>query len=86
MPIENTLVRWALQMQSQRDYLGQFLSQWEAALEIYSGGEPAEAHISGDINLDALNELWFNKPYHLYSLAKMLHSSCNLGNFTQLVK
>ena len=37
------------------------------------------------INFDALNDKWLKSDYHLLSLSKMVQSSCNLGNFAQLV-
>ena len=72
-------------LQNQRDYLEKFLLQWEKASDIPNGGQPNEIHVSGDMNLDTLNGKWLEPTYHLISLARMVHSACNLGNFSQLV-
>ena len=72
-------------LQSQRAMLDQFLLQWEDASEIRNGDNPNEIHISGDMNLDALNGKWLDNSYHLVSLSRMVQAACNLGNFCQLV-
>ena len=72
-------------MPNQRDYLEKFLLQWEEASEIHNGDQPNEIHISGDMNIDALDGKWLQPTYSLVSLARMVHSTCNLGNFSQLV-
>ena len=51
-----------------------------------TGNEPSEIHISGDMNLDALNGRWFDKSYHLYSLSSLVHETSKSCNFTQLVE
>ena len=68
-----------------REHLELFMKQWESASEIRVGNEPAEIHIVGDMNLDALNGKWFSSSYHLFSLARIVHDACRLGNFYQLV-
>ena len=45
-----------------------------------------EIHIMGDMNLDSLDGRWQNVNYHLHSLAKLVQSACQLGNFSQLVQ
>ena len=73
-------------IQSQKVYLEKFLSQWEAASDFSIGGENAEVHIMGDMNLDALNGKWYDPVYHLFSLAKMVHATSSLTGFNQLVE
>ena len=72
-------------LRNQRDYLEKFLQQWEEASELRSAGEPNEVHILGDMNLDVLRGKWLESSYHLVSLSRMVQSTCNLGNFSQLV-
>ena len=72
-------------LKCQREHLELFMKQWESASEIRVGNEPAEIHIVGDMNLDALNGKWFSSSYHLFSLARIVHDACRLGNFYQLV-
>ena len=38
------------------------------------------------MNLDSFNDRWLTPSYSLHSLAKMVKSSCNSGNFVQLVQ
>ena len=61
------------------------MQQWEEASELRSAGEPNEVHILGDMNLDVLRGKWLESSYHLVSLSRMVQSTCNLGNFSQLV-
>ena len=69
-----------------RDYMiEKFLLQWEEAALHNSSNEPNEVHISCDMNLDSLNERWLRPDYHLVTLARMVQTSCHLGNFSQLV-
>ena len=37
------------------------------------------------MNLDALDNRWLRTDYYLVSLSKLVQTSCNLGNFIQLV-
>ena len=71
---------------AQRSSLDLFLSQWEAAAEFGNPTEPNEVHISGDMNLDSLNDRWLQHDYNLFSLSRMVHECCNMSNFSQLVK
>ena len=71
---------------NQKEYLNKFLSQWEAATEHNSAVEPNEVHISGDMNLDYLPTKWLQPSYRLYSLTKLVNSTCNAYNFSQLVQ
>ena len=73
-------------IRNQKSYLEEFLSQWDKAANMNIAGEPSEIHIAGDMNLDALEDKWLKPSYHLYSLSKLVHAACNLGNFSQLVK
>ena len=70
----------------QKEYLGKFLSQWEAATDHNFPLEPNEVHVSLDMNLDAYNGRWLQADYKLVSLARLVLSACNVSNFTQLVK
>ena len=72
-------------IQSQRQYFGQFLEQWEEAATHSNAGEPNEVHIAGDMNIDVLDGKWLRPDYHLVTLSRMLQSECNIGNFSQLV-
>ena len=71
-------------MAAQRDHLEKFLMQWEEA-SVHNSSETNEVHISGDMNLDALNGRWLESDYHLVTLSRLVQTSCNLGNFSQLV-
>lgn len=71
-------------MAGQRDHLEKFLMQWEEA-SVHNGSETNEVHISGDMNLNALNGRWLESDYHLVTLSRLVQTSCNLGNFSQLV-
>ena len=73
-------------MKDQRIYLEKFLHQWEVACDRNYGGESPEIHLAGDMNIDAYNGRWYNKSYHLNSLAELVHSSCSINNLSQLVK
>ena len=70
----------------QRDRLATFLSQWEAAINHSTSGEANEVLICGDMNLDALHDKWLSRSYHLYSLSSLVQDTCNVNDFTQLVK
>ena len=72
-------------MSAQRKYLEILLGQWERALEHNNHNDSNEVHVTGDMNLDALDDRWLNKNYHLYSLSTMVQNACHLGNFSQLV-
>ena len=74
-------------LQTQREYLGIFLNQWEEAIDHGHGqaGEPNEVHVMGDMNIDVLGDRWLQPDYHLVSLSRMVHSVCNAANFSQLV-
>ena len=69
----------------QRQYLDMFLAQWEEAATHSNPNEPNEVHVSGDMNIDALEGRWLKPEYHLVTLARLVQTACNLGNFTQLV-
>ena len=69
----------------QRSMLDKFLAQWEEALVHSSTDDDNEVHISGDMNLDALENRWLDPTYHLVTLSKQVQSACNLCNFSQLV-
>ena len=58
---------------AQRKYLEVLLSQWEKALSHNQQCEVNEIHISGDMNLDALDNRWLRKSYYLYSLSEMVY-------------
>ena len=72
-------------MAAQRTYLEKILSQWEEASVHNNSTDINEVHISGDMNLDALDGKWLRSTYNLITLSKLVQISCNLGNFTQLV-
>ena len=72
-------------MAAQRRYLDVLLSQWEKALFYNQQSDVNELHISGDMNLDALDNKWLRKSYHLYSLSEMVQSTCYQGNISQTV-
>ena len=65
--------------------LEMFLSQWESATALNNPAEPNEVHVSGDMNLDSLGDRWHKSDYHLATLSQLVHSCCNVCNFTQLV-
>ena len=72
---------------SQRKYLESLLQQWESVFINSSGlSTEHELHIMGDMNIDALPEKWLNSSYALESLARMVDSTCNYLNLSQLVK
>ena len=73
-------------IREQRLVLEKFLEQWEEATVLENPQDVNEVHIGGDMNLDALHDRWLKPDYHLLSLAKLVQTSCNLGNFSQLVK
>ena len=73
-------------IRQQKVVLEKFLDQWEEAAVHDNPDDINEIHISGDMNLDALNDRWLETDYHLSSLARLVQTSCNLGNFSQLVK
>ena len=70
---------------SQRDYLARFLSQWEAATEHGFPVEPNEVHVSCDMNLDFTPGKWLSPGYRLCSMTRQVQNVCNTHNFTQLV-
>ena len=69
----------------QRKLLEKFLAQWEEALAHNNPSEANEVHISCDMNLDALGNLWLEPAYHLVTLSRLVQAACNLGDFSQLV-
>ena len=69
----------------QRIILEKLLGQWGDALTIDNNNEENEVHISGDMNLDALDNRWLDPTYPLVSLANLVQSTCNSFNFSQLV-
>ena len=71
---------------SQKQSLKKFLSQWEVATTLDSSNEANKIHISGDMNLDSLNDKWLNPKYYLFSLSTLVEETCNLNHFYQLVK
>ena len=73
-------------LRAQRSNLEKFLAQWESATEYGNPAELNEVHISGDMNLDSLNNKWLQSDYHLLSLSRLVHDCCNMNNFSQLVK
>ena len=72
-------------LRHQRTMLEKLLGQWEEALTIDKIDEENEVHISGDLNLDALNNRWLDPSYPLVSLANLVQSTCNSFDFSQLV-
>ena len=70
----------------QRDYLSKFLAQWEAAVEHNFSAEPNEVHVSLDMNLDSYNGRWLQGDYRLLALSRLVQSTCNSSNFSQLVQ
>ena len=73
-------------LHSQRTNLELFLAQWEAATEHSNPSQPNETHVCCDMNLDSLDNRWLSSDYHLVSLARLVQSTCNASNFSQLVK
>ena len=71
---------------TQREQLGKFLTQWEEATVHDNSHGINEVHISGDMNLDSLSGRWLQSDYHLVTLSRLVQTSCNLGNFSQLVQ
>ena len=69
----------------QRQYLDSLMSQWEEAAADTNPTEPNEVHVSGDMNLDALEGKWLRPDYHLVTLSRLVQTACHLGNFSQLV-
>ena len=63
----------------QKQNLNLFLSQWERAATHNNPGDNNEIHISGDMNLDALNNKWHRPDYHLASLSRLVQTACQLG-------
>ena len=74
-----------ISLKDQRECLDHCLQQWKSAIEMKSSEEPCEVHICGDFNLDAYLDRWLHPSYYLYTVSKMVHAVCNLGNFSQLV-
>ena len=72
-------------LRHQRSMLEKFLAQWEEALAHSSTDDDNEVHVSGDMNLDALNNKWLDPSYNLVTLSKQVQSACNTLDFTQLV-
>ena len=70
---------------SQKVYLGRFLSQWEAASEHELPAQPNEVHVSGDMNLDFSSNKWLNAGYSLCSMTRQVQQVCNTHNYSQLV-
>ena len=57
-------------LRHQRSMLEKFLAQWEEALAHSSTDDDNEVHVSGDMNLDALNNKWLDPSYNLVTLSK----------------
>ena len=72
-------------LRDQRIILEKFLSQWEEALVHGNIEDENEVHISGDMNLDALNNRWLDPSYHLVTLSNLVQTTCNSLDFSQLV-
>ena len=70
---------------SQKMYLSNFLSQWEAAVSHNFSIEPNEVHVCLDMNLDYLKEKWLQPTYRLCSLTRLVQNVCNANDFSQLV-
>ena len=70
---------------SQKQYLSKLLAQWESATEYNAATEPNEVHVMLDMNLDYHPSKWLQSNYHLCSLTKLVQSTCNAFNFSQLV-
>ena len=69
----------------QRVMLERFIMQWREALVYGNPNEENELHISGDMNLDALNNRWLEPSYPLVTLSNQVQSTCNTLGFSQLV-
>ena len=65
--------------------LSDFLSQWEEATCHGNPAEPNEVHVCADMNLDSLDGKWLHPDYRLLSLSRLVQSTCNATNFSQLV-
>ena len=74
-----------LPLESQRNRLEDFLSQWDTALEYDNPNDVNEVHVSLDMNLDSLNGKWLDPTYKLVSLSRKVQNFCDMGNFSQLV-
>ena len=72
-------------IREQKNQLEKLLLQWEEASSHNQHSEPNEVQISCDMNLDSLKGRWLQSDYHLASLSKLVQTSCNVGNFSQLV-
>ena len=72
-------------MAAQRNHLVKLLDQWEDASAHNNSNDVNEVHISGDMNIDALDGRWLESSYNLITLSKLVQNSCNIGNFSQLV-
>ena len=71
---------------TQQENLEKFLNQWEDATSHNNPSEPNEVHVSGDMNLDCLDDRWLRNDYPLVSLSRLVNSCCNVNNFSQLVQ
>ena len=65
--------------------LNTLVEQWESALYHGNPSETNEVYILADMNLDSLHDRWLQPDYNLYSLAQIVHTTCNANNFSQLV-
>ena len=72
-------------LSAQLQYLTKFLFQWEDAACHNNPAEPNEVHVCGDMNLDCLDGKWLKSDYRLVSLSRLVQSTCNANNFSQLV-
>ena len=72
-------------LRDQRIILEKFLTQWEEALAHGNNDEENEVHVSGDMNLDSLNNRWLDPSYHLVTLSNLVQSACYSMDFSQLV-
>ena len=70
----------------QQTYLNVFLDQWDSAVHFNSSAEPNEVHVSGDLNIDVLEDRWLEADYPLLFLSRLIQNACYSNNFHQLVK
>ena len=73
-------------LQTQKNKLNLFMSQWEQALCHGRPAEPNEVYILCDMNLDSLHGRWLQQDYSLYSLSQIVYTWCQANNLSQIVK
>ena len=66
--------------------MSKVLDQWEAATNFGNSSQPNETHICGDINIDMYRDRWLQPDYSLINLSRILKTTCDTNNFSQLVK